>query len=216
MPPAASVGAQHDAEYLKGVVVTVAIATVCPGLVTLEYHQSVLGLRSDPRVGPIAALRSRANISEQRNELVRWFLSTDADHLWFLDADMQVDSDTLTALLAADVPIAMALTFGVNEGGSTFPVGKAYGEEGIRSLTMHDLYRDVVEVWAVGMGCTLVKREVLRELGVGIFWPFQETELHGQAVSEDVAFSRRAWTKGFTSYIVTGTVAGHVKSVVIE
>lgn len=173
---------------------------------------------------------SSANISGARNDIVRGFLEhyPDADWLWWLDADMVFEPDTLDQLLTnADpvkAPIVGGLCFGMSEG-LLFPtLYQLQKDEADEKRTAMARYHDyppnaMFQVSATGSACILIHRTVLeavrdREFNASYPW-YQETELSGRPCSEDITFCIRAALLGFPTYVDTGVPIGHHKSQIL-
>lgn len=207
----------------------VLLAFPSPGTVRIEFMESVLNvvLTSEHDIRPTSVTGGPV-ISKARNAMCGFALKADVDFLFMCDADMHFSGATLDALVALDLPIVGALYYTLAPGGQeTQPVilelaGDHY--DFIPKADLPNLESDdpVFKVAALGMGCTLIRRDVLEALGVGHGWPFTEGHvdhptLPGETlfVGEDVAFCLRARDAGFESYVDTSVRAGHVKSVVI-
>ncbi len=67
------------------------------------------------------------------------------------------------------------------------------------------------EVGVVGMGFTLIHRDVFEAIGEGAFWPINEQRSTG----EDLSFSWRAREAGFTPVLVPECNPGHHKNMVV-
>jgi GT2 family glycosyltransferase len=68
------------------------------------------------------------------------------------------------------------------------------------------------------MGLTLIRREVLEDLGADHekLWPFAETIVDGRALGEDVTFCLRAKEKGYQTWLCGDARAGHAKTFIIN
>ena len=189
------------------------IAYVHPGWVHSGFMDSVLGLINTYDIEARIAVRSGALISRARNDAVRAFLKTESDLLLFVDTDMVFPPHFLEVLAQADRPIISALYYGQEPTGVRFPVAHNIHEGKVVRARPKG---KIAKVDAVGMGCTLIRREVFESLESGDAFPwFQETVLNDQPIGEDVTFCLRAEAKGFDSYVHTGLHAGHIKPNVI-
>lgn len=120
-----------------------------------------------------------SDIAGSRNRAVRMALAGDYTHLMFLDSDMAFPANTLKRLLEHGKPV----------------VGATY----IRRAAPYDLLGTMAEKWAnkplvealeMPTGCLLINCAVLRRMS----WPwfkFEDGEVAGDQVSEDVYFSRK-------------------------
>ena len=217
---------------------TITIAYIHPGWVQHQFMDSLLRAMSDGRFEiMLVQEESGANVQIARNDCVRWFLeNSTSDYLMFADTDMAFAPDAIAQVIDLDLPIVSALYMGRGGDGKGFPVGMkwatASGPDGVDSegrnmvsLTQSDITGEVIEVGGVGMGCCVIKREVIEALkdGDGTHpdqWPFAvgQTKLaHGgyMSLGEDITFCVRAKLVGYKSYLATGIGAGHVKSFII-
>ena len=171
---------------------------------------------------------SSANVSASRNSLVAQFLDDyDAEWLLWVDADMAFDHEALPALMAsADAetrPIMGALCFGMSMD-RLFPTIYQYVETDEGNLTTVRVGEyppdEVVQCAATGSAFVLVHRRVLeavRAHGFNQAFPwYQETELNGLPVGEDLTFCIRAGILGFPTHVDTAVKIGHHKSTVLD
>ena len=218
---------------------TVAIAYVHPTELSAYFMQSMDDLRTwdlahgRHLVGTFRQVSS-ANITNARNDLVTRFLNDcDADWLWFLDADMVFEPDTLHQLLVnADpvkAPIVGGLCFGM-DGPSLFPTlyflvrDPDTGEAGMVRPPQYDA-DTLVQVNATGAACLLIHRSVLLAMRKAVdekhpqfsaAYPFfMEKELDGKPSGEDITFCLRAQILGFNIHVDTGVAIGHHKSIIL-
>lgn len=152
------------------------------------------------------------DVSAGRNAIVRNFLETDGDWLWFIDDDMVFESDILMRLLANKVDIVQALTL------MRVPPHNAtmyMGPDPINFLYTQKVLTDemrLVEVDACGTGGMLIRRRVLEVLGSP--W-FDVGHIGTGALGEDIAFCEKAKAHGFGVFVDTTTPAGHITPVEI-
>ena len=196
-----------------GFPINVAIGYVHQGTLRAEFVESLFKVTQSTDIVRIAK-DCGALISRGRNEVVRAFLNqTDCTHLWFVDTDMVFDATHLHRLAQADRPIVSALYYGIHQNGERFPVAHHIHEGRIVRARPKG---NIAEVDAVGMGCCLIKREVLEALNEPEPYAFfQETTWNDQPVGEDVTFCLRAQRAGHKSYVATKVRAGHVKTTTI-
>ena len=100
-------------------------------------------------------------IVNQRDQLAEMALEASSTHILWLDSDMMFPPDTLQRLLAHDQPIVAG-----NYVTRQYPHKTvAYRElHDWRSYVINDGSRDLISVAAVGMGCMLVKTDVIRQM----------------------------------------------------
>lgn len=177
------------------------------------------------------------NLSAPRNEVVRKFLAYGkAEWLWMVDSDMTFTPDTLERLLEhADpdtAPIVGGLCFSFDEHGLEVPTLYDLGNlDGKREVVRYDEWPPdaMFQVAATGAACLLIHRSVFDRIrtfehpdrpgatGFNATFPwFQETELDGRPVSEDITFCWRAGIAGMPLYVNTAVQIGHVKERVLS
>ena len=189
----------------------------------IRYHQ----VPGTPLLANVIQEWSSANVSGSRNNLTARFLDeTDAEWLLWIDADMQFEHDAAERLIAsADVeerPIVGGLCFGMSQG-RLFPTIYQWvkAESGLTTCRVGDYPLDeLVQCAATGAAFLLVHRRVLtamRERAFSQAFPwFQETELGGQPVGEDLTFCIRAGLCDFPVFVDTAVKIGHHKSMVLD
>jgi hypothetical protein len=193
----------------------------CNSLAGLIAHELTAGAH----LRTLLPVYSGVNISSGRNEIVEQFLAGDAEWLLMLDADMTFDRFIVEQLVEAadaeNAPIVGALAFGVSDG-ELFPtlysmVEENGGPQTIRFLDFPE--NEMFQVVGTGAACVLIHRRVLRAIADQEFshaypW-FQEGEIRGSRVSEDMTFMLRAGQLGFPVFVHTGISVGHQKSYVL-
>lgn len=158
------------------------------------------------------------------NKLALWFLTkTDCDSLLFLDDDMSFSPFALEAMRANEenwiydvamgfctfrTPPPHAVAYRLSDEQPGMP--KALGGEMYNALA-HLPESGAIEVDAVGLAFTLVRREVLESM-VGEYGPewtsWFDFGLHSEM--EDIRFSKRVREHGFTMCVDTSAKIGHV------
>lgn len=206
------------------------LAYVQPGIVHEMWMMSVLGLIArSPGVYAIrpAGVQSGPLLSRARNLLVQSFLETDDQYLLFTDTDMVFKFEDVELLVAADAPIAGALYYSVAAGVDSGPwctalVASEEDPDTYVPLTLpgpdaeEELpIADTIRVAGVGMGLTLIKREVIEALApVKRLWPFAETD-EERGYGEDITFCLRAAELGYETVVVPQARVGHIKEIVV-
>jgi GT2 family glycosyltransferase len=134
------------------------------------------------------------NVSQNRNQLVRAFLESGIEWLWFVDDDMTFEPDIVDRLMEVadptERPIVGALCFAflLNHDQQVVPTIYGLGEkDGETKLVRHTGYpRDeLVQVAATGSGCVLIHRRVFVELAKRwqTPWPWFDYSEWGHAFS---------------------------------
>ena len=216
----------------------VVIAFIHPGEVSSYFLTSLVALlladqrgKDKPNVVGLLQEWSSANVSAARNTLTLKFLDDptyrNAEWLMWIDADMSFDHDAVDRLLAVadpvERPIVGGLCFGMSQG-KLFPTiyMLAKDDEGhTRTVRVGNYPPDtVVQVAGTGAAFLLIHRSALEQIRAREFnktFPFfQESEMHGQPVGEDITFSLRALTCEIPMHVDTGTKIGHHKSQLLD
>lgn len=206
----------------------VVIGWVHPGTVTAAFMDSVLRTIAFDRGNGNRLLgwngvQCSANISSGRNELVKWFLASPAQWLMCIDTDMIWSPDAVHALLAVaseDRPIVGGLCFGMEpDTGQIFPtLYDITGEAGSVEFIRYEEYPEntLMPVMGTGAAFLLLHRKALERVRDEKFsdaypW-FQERELDGKRIGEDLAFCMRAGSLGIPVHVHTGVQIGHLKT----
>lgn len=168
-----------------------------------------------------------------RNELLKHFLmKSTADYAWFIDTDQHVDLDVLPKLLDAGKDVISPVVYGMVEGERFLPfhfnTGVEVSDDGeltgrqkmLRNVDATELESspgNLLQVYSVGMACTLIKREVVEKLGIDVprMWPFGHESYQDQLLGEDVTFCHRANEAGFKVWVRKDARIGHWKHFLI-
>lgn len=217
-----------DLATVKQQVPKLFMAYVQPGIVHEMWMMSVLGLiaRSPGKyqIRP-AGVQSGPLLSRARNLLVQSFLETDDEYLLFTDTDMVFKFEDVNLLVEADAPIAGALYYSVAAGVDDGPwcTALVVSEEDPEQYVplklpepdADDYPTEPIQVAAVGMGLTLIKREVIEALTpIKRLWPFAETH-EERGYGEDLTFCLRAAEYDYPSVVVPKARVGHIKEIVV-
>lgn len=212
----------------------VVIAYIHPGEVSAYFLESMLttvlsDIAADAagvhprRIVNIMQEWSSANVSGSRNAVTERFLARpEGDWLLWVDADMQWEPDAIERLLAVadpiERPIVGGLCFGM-AGERMWPTIYQWAEldTGLTTVRVGSYPADtLLRCAATGAAFVLIHRtalETIRERTFsGAFPWFQETELQGKPVGEDITFCIRAGLCGLPVYVHTGVEIGHHKS----
>lgn len=169
---------------------------------------------------------SGPDIAKARNLLLSSFLETEDEYLLFTDTDIAFAPQDIAMLIAADAPIAGALYFTAATGTEPWPVALVEGEEGnyvpitlpVPPDDFDEADQDKLEAWmaelalprpvaGVGMGLTLIKREVAERVAEKWERPFE----YADGNSEDLTFCLRAGELGLDTVVVLSARVGHMK-----
>lgn len=211
----------------------VVLGWVHPGDVTNIFMDSVLrtigydrGI-GGRRIAGWNAVQCSANVSSGRNSLVEWFLETPANWLMMIDTDMCWEADAVHRLLDVAHPDRMPVVGGLcfaqeaDTGriwSTMFDLG---GTEDDPQFVRYDSWPDdtLVEVVGTGAAFLLIHRkaaEAVRDRAFSATFPyFQERELAGRKVGEDVTFCMRVRQAGLPVFVHTGVTTGHRKTHIV-
>lgn len=152
---------------------------------------------------------ARNMIVEQIPEIEESF-SADVTHVFFLDDDVLVQTDTLIRLLSHDRPIVSGLYFAKTEAPQPLLFSKPFAGPDMR-YAGKDRPKELVDCYGHGMGCTLIERRVFD--AVEAPWFSTETgRLDGQEYlshTEDMFFLEKAAAAGFQPAVDTGALVAH-------
>lgn len=154
----------------------------------------------------IAIYSGDCHVDDARNRLVRDFLETDCTDLFFIDADMRFEPDSISEILQYNRDI-VAATYPLKQEGESFPV---------RFLD-RQLYADedgLIEVESVPTGFLCIRRNVLEDLASKAekFMPksdkrsplpciFERQINDGMRWGGDYTFCRKARAAGYKIYL---------------
>jgi hypothetical protein len=106
-------------------------------------------------------LRGHSLVYDAREGAAQKLLESDCDALLFLDSDMMPTADMLMRLIEADKPLVSALAFRRVPGYEPCIFKELSNGD---AEIYHDYPKGLIEVAAVGMACTLIKREVFEKI----------------------------------------------------
>jgi len=149
-------------------------------------------------------------IESARNEIVRRFLKRDSDYLLFIDSDQILPENVLQRLMGLG-DVVSGISF--KKAYPYYPT--IYKNAGEKFQPVVDYPKNkIIEVDAVGMFCTLVKREVFENMERPWF-EFGQTS-DGELIGEDLMFCRKAKDLGFSIRSDTGLIVPHVGAIIDE
>jgi len=168
----------------------------------------------------------RMQICDARNKAVKIAIEGDYDYLVFIDDDMVVPDNFIIRMKEEDKDIFSALS--VSRDGEnqvkvfkkvTFINGKVATR--YEHIANEDLEKGIVEIGAVGMACTGIKREVFKniyEKTLGLCFHFRD-EIIGDMrlyLSEDLDFCDKANQLGYKIFVDTSLLTGHIGEPIIH
>lgn len=153
-------------------------------------------------------------VAMARNNIVDQFLKTKATHLLFLDADMVFDANVLERLYSADKDIIGEMYVRKSFPHLPTPGIKHVTEDnGVMFEVIYDWSgrEPLFRVDVLGMGCTMIRREVFEKISFPWF-EFVQTESGDKVefIGEDYSFCLDAQDVGFGVWAIKGGEIGHV------
>jgi hypothetical protein len=168
----------------------------------LVLHAGNIEMREAPVVG--------LSTPKARNALVMAAREYKATHIWFVDADMVVPPNALSSLLSRDVDIVGGYYHNTRNG--TAPCSFMYDESG-KLQNFIPKSAGLIEVAGTGTGCMLIRISVFDAMEKPYF--NYDPDEHGELMSEDVVFCRKAAKSGFKIYCDAEVRLGHIGKFVI-
>lgn len=162
-----------------------------------------------------------APVDHARNEIVREFLKTNMDYLFFVDSDTIPPDWALKAMLKSNKDIVTGLTpmLRYDDHQDTWATmynafNRERDENGKVIKTRVAEGNGLVEVERCGASCLLIKREVLEKMEEPWF-KFDWDEKHREHTSEDIYFCDQARALGYKIYANMEVVCKHNKNVLL-
>lgn len=139
------------------------------------------------------------------NIVKRMIENEEADYLWFIDSDIIPEKETLEALISDNKDIVTACYPYKSEGG-----GIVGADMDLNTMTIKDIAENdkpiIKEIRRCGMGCCLIKRQVLVDV-----WEKYGTCFTPLAdLGEDYTFCERALSLGYKIWIDGGIWCKHI------
>lgn len=153
-------------------------------------------------------------LDNARNTLVKDFLETDCDWIWWIDRDIVPPVDTLDRLIQADKDAIGAVCFSMkSDNGEYFPypVTLRFNED-----SRYQVYygNGVEEVDAIGGACVLVKRKVYENIERPYEFVYHKDGT--LALTCDFRVWQKAKDKGFRVFVDFDILCDHKKACSIK
>lgn len=146
-----------------------------------------------------------------RDSIVKKALENpETEYVWFVDSDIIVEKDTLDILVDDYADVVTACYPFKSDTGNVVGV-----DMNLETLTMYDLMkrrRNLIKISRAGMGCCLIKRQVLEDVMRDYGTCFTPIE----GLGEDYAFCERAKLCGYDIKIDKRVVVKHIGKTVYE
>lgn len=197
-----------------------AIAVPSLGMVSVPWHNRIIMLGIPMNTQHCRMFVVGKPVDKARNELVKAALESNCSHVFFIDDDVLIPPDALIRLHAHKRDIVGGVYFTKDDTCSTPLIMRGMGE-GVFEPDWDWTPGDVVECRAIGMGCTLIRREVFERMRAEV--PVDEDgtpqwfvtrineRIDGSFISqtEDVDFCSKAVALGYTVACDTGVWCWH-------
>lgn len=145
-------------------------------------------------------------VDQVRNLAVEW--GKNYDYIFFVDSDIAFDESALIRLLSLnkDVSSGVYVQRKTPSNITEVYVDTHRGQENL--LWTDDLKYKVMQVSAVGMGCCLIKGNVLRSMHYPYFY-YTSALNHDHAISEDTYFCNKVKDMGMEIWVDFGVICEH-------
>jgi len=175
-----------------------------------EYAEKIRSFGFEVVRDPPAEKNRIEKIISARNKVKDIFMERDHEYLFFLDSDVIAPNDIIQKLMKYEKDICAGLYLGgtsIQGQVRIMPVVFLFHdkEKNLVKIPSRDEVAgdDLVEAAAAGLGCTLVKREVMKDL---TFRNIGASTVGG----EDAAFYKDAREKGFGCFVDYGVKCFHM------
>ena len=143
-------------------------------------------------------------VDQVRNLIASWVVNS-YDYLFAVDHDVTFAPDTLKKMLSHDKHVVSGIYRQRLE-----PQTIEIYDKNLRSVPFESLANGgLIEIGGCGFGCVLVKKEVLASVGYPQFVYHQALD-HANTFSEDLDFCRKATAKGYSIWVDTSIICGHI------
>ncbi len=190
------------------------------GMVSMKWHVQLvdmlrLGKPMNRAVAEMTVIGD--TVAEARNKIVADALAwrgahgAQMSHVFFLDDDVFVQRDTLIRLLAHDRDIVSALYYAKTHVPQPLLFAEPYAGPA-HAFLEPPIEPALVDCYAHGMGCTLIRREVFEAIDPPWFKTgFGEVDAEGEHVThtEDTFFLEKARAAGYAPAVDTGHIVPH-------
>lgn len=147
-------------------------------------------------------------VDQIRNLIADWTING-YDYLFSIDSDISFESDTLMKMLNHNVDIISGLYIQRIPGTHQIEIYKHNERGGYTNIRYEEIKdKGLVKIAGCGMGCTLIKAEVMKEIEYPQF-VYHSAIDHAHTISEDIDFCRKVNEKGFQIYTDTSIKCTH-------
>lgn len=152
------------------------------------------------------------SVVKARNNLVKEFLNSDCEYLFFVDIDMGLPTDGLKKLVEDNKPIIGGLYFQriPPHNPMLFEKGK-FTAKAHNYMFKRDYIEGLTEIDATGAGALLIKKEVFKKVKYPWFAEPTEYETY-----EDFFFCEKAKDAGYKIYVDTRVKISHFSETLVS
>jgi hypothetical protein len=139
-----------------------------------------------------------------RNHIVNEAIKNNSDYLFWIDADMTFQADSLIRLLDRNVDICHALSFRRIK--PYYPCLFKWNEKenSYETIDYSKSETDLISVDAAGSACTLIKMDVYKKLKYPYYY------YRDNLISSDLTFSENVKKAGHSIYVDRTLKTGHI------
>lgn len=156
------------------------------------------------------------SIDQIRNLAASWIVNnSDYSHLFFVDSDMKFEPDTLQKLLDTldftESQIASGIYRQRHDRNITLEAYLENSQGGVSNIPLANIPWNGknIKVDAVGMGCCLIKADLIRSMEYPHFY-YKSSIDFKDTISEDIFFCAKARQMGASLYVNTSVICDHV------
>lgn len=165
---------------------------------------------------PILYQPGAASVAYNRNLIIQFFLSTDAEILVMVDDDVVPPLNFLDVLLPIPVGYGMVgIPYPIGDPKNGVPMFCVYDLDDELGIKAADLQEGLTECDAIATGCVAIPREILEEFGSNCFRfdANPENVIHG----EDILFCQDLREKGLkVGYTMEAGFCDHIRVTSLE
>jgi len=156
------------------------------------------------------------NVEQVRNLIADWVVKGPFDYLFAVDSDISFAPDTLVKMLNHGVDVVSGIYKQRFEDRHVIEIFEPNDIGGYVHMPYEKIKdKGLVQVGAIGMGCALIKKKVMVDIGYPQF-VYRTALDHRDTFSEDLDFCQKATQKGFKIYADSSIICDHTGSFVYK
>lgn len=148
-------------------------------------------------------------IDQQRNTIARYAIVKNYDYVFMVDSDIILPNDALKKLLSHKENVISGI-YRRKVPNIEYEIFDTFGSR-FKEIPKQKL----MEIGACGMGCALIKTEVLTKIGYPQF-TYSQKESFFDSISEDHDFCLKSRINGFNIWVDTTVRCNHIGSITYE